>query len=670
MGFLLLFSGQAAAHSILVSSDPGSGEQLTTTPGLIVLRFSEPLNRRLSRAVLRDPRGEAFQGTVVSDTAIDIRVPVDLPGTYSVRWKTVSILDGHTLDGGYTFAVGGASATNLSHKGSSSSARLAYWITATRFIEDAMLFLGAGMLLLILLANADPVLEWVRPRPVRVIAVALAAGVASVAAEAVRAAPTLSPSALLFYLTSGLPGIARVARLLLESLALAAAARRPRVATIAVGGALVALAASGHAAAATPVWWGVGIDAIHLVGAALWAGGILALTLQRPPEGWRSSPARILLDRFTPVALTAFSFTAIFGVLEATKQLDGMHSLFHSDYGRVLQVKLVAIAVMVALSALAWRRIIAPRLEGTVVAIAIGAAVLLSGMPGVPARQAAAEAAARATPRDPALPRPGDLTLGGHIGSTLIGLTVRPAQPGRNDVFLYLLPLAGEDSAAHLHPSLEAGTKRVRVDSCGPACRRTALDLHGGEPIRVSIGSRVATFRLPRLPAPGGAAIFRRAEKRMHALSDVRFREIFGPGNPPVHSTYSFEAPDRMSLRSNNGFQSIWVGSTRYLKNGPRASWFVQPHGPPLHVPYFIWDYVPTAHVDPRLVGNQVVDHRETKVLSFYGPNQGAPVWFKLWIDRRYYVRKAEMRAQGHFMDHHFSDFHSSISIRPPVPAR
>ncbi|HEX3326950.1 MAG TPA: copper resistance protein CopC, partial [Actinomycetota bacterium] len=344
LGALLLVifgGGPAKAHSILVSSDPGAGEQLTTTPGLVALRFSEPLNRRLSRAVVVDPRGQDFRGIVVSGDAIDIRVPVDLPGTYSVRWTSVSILDGHTLTGGYTFGVGVTAATNHSGEATSSASRFAGGITATRFIEDSALLLAVGLLLLAWLAHADPAMPWVRPFPVQVIAVALVAGVASVGLEAVRTSPTISFSGAMVYLTTGLPGIARLLRLCFEAFALGATKNR-RLAALGLTGALIALAAGGHAAGVTPVWWGVGIDAVHLLGAALWAGGILALTVQHPPGGWRSREARALLDRFSPVALCAFSATAIFGVLEAARQLDGLHSLVHSDYGRVLDVKLLA----------------------------------------------------------------------------------------------------------------------------------------------------------------------------------------------------------------------------------------------------------------------------------------------------------------------------------------
>jgi hypothetical protein len=71
--------------------------------------------------------------------------------------------------------------------------------------------------------------------------------------------------------------------------------------------------------------------------------------------------------------------------------------------------------------------------------------------------------------------------------------------------------------------------------------------------------------------------------------------------------------------------------------------------------------------VDPRIVGTEVVNGKWTTELSFYGPNQGAPVWFRLWIDRHDYVQKAEMRAEGHFMNHLFSHFNAPNSIRPPV---
>ena len=45
----------ALAHAGMVSSTPEPGSELGTAPGVVVLRFTEPLNVRLSRASVTTP---------------------------------------------------------------------------------------------------------------------------------------------------------------------------------------------------------------------------------------------------------------------------------------------------------------------------------------------------------------------------------------------------------------------------------------------------------------------------------------------------------------------------------------------------------------------------------------------------------------------------------------
>jgi len=59
---LALSGGPAEAHAALVFSDPDAGQRLATAPALVVLRFTEPLNGRLSRATVTDPNGQQFGG--------------------------------------------------------------------------------------------------------------------------------------------------------------------------------------------------------------------------------------------------------------------------------------------------------------------------------------------------------------------------------------------------------------------------------------------------------------------------------------------------------------------------------------------------------------------------------------------------------------------------------
>ena len=80
----------------------------------------------------------------------------------------------------------------------------------------------------------------------------------------------------------------------------------------------------------------------------------------------------------------------------------------------------------------------------------------------------------------------------------------------------------------------------------------------------------------------------------------------------------------------------------------------------------FVWDYVPDRVVDPRIVGDGHIDGVDTTVLSFYGPLGSAAYWFRLWVDPTGLVRRAEMRAQGHFMNQRYFDFDAPITIEPP----
>jgi len=111
-----------------------------------------------------------------------------------------------------------------------------------------------------------------------------------------------------------------------------------------------------HAAAVQPVATGAEFaDAVHVLSAAMWAGGILALASLRPPEGWRGEEARVLLERFGRVAVIAFGVTALTGLLSATEHLNELSDLWSTTYGAVLVLKVGGVALMLGLSAL-WRR--------------------------------------------------------------------------------------------------------------------------------------------------------------------------------------------------------------------------------------------------------------------------------------------------------------------------
>ncbi|MBI4259504.1 MAG: copper resistance protein CopC/CopD, partial [Actinobacteria bacterium] len=488
-GLLLAIPGRAAAHAAFVEAEPEPGSTLASAPGAVVLRFTEPLNASLSRMSVETPADERIEGKVSGPSELRAALTGSVTGVYRVEWVTVSTVDGHTLRGSFRFGVGvdpgpGAEGATGFGPGTGDLA-----VALLRAVEYSGLLIALGLLLLERLARRRPTLPWAARSPRAALLLALAGGVGVVLGEALLAAPRPSIAALASYLTTGLPGAARVLRLVAEVLAVLLASRR-RLVGWPVLAAVVALASAGHAAAVRPLWWGIWVDALHLVAAGLWAGGIVALAVVRPPAGWREGQGRALLDRFTPVAFIAFLLTVGAGTLRGTQELTAFADLYTTSYGAVLSFKVLGVAAMAPLSLLAWRRVVGSmRLEAVAALVVIGAAALLAAYPLPPARTAGTEAEDGREAGISALPADGELSLGGAAGDVLVGLTLRPGRPGLNTVLLYVLPLEGEEAAAGIPAWLVLDGARRPMDECGPTCRRLSVDLSGGQALDVEVGS-------------------------------------------------------------------------------------------------------------------------------------------------------------------------------------
>lgn len=667
---LALAVGPADAHAAFVASQPEPGTQLTAAPGLVQIEFSEPLIADLSSVRITDPDGTVWERTGVSERMMQARLGTNTPGVYTVEWRTVSPLDGHTLRGTYRFGVG-VTPSDVDSTATVEPGTADVVLAIGRAAEYAGLLTAVGMLLVVALARRRPSLRWVRPGVAAALAVALLAGAAVTLGEALLAASSPSLSAVGRYLGAE-PGVPRLARLGAETVALVAvrtgARRTAAGATVA---AVVALAAAGHAAATRPSWWGVTVDAVHLVAAGAWAGAILGFTTFRPPDGWRGDAARELLARFSPVAIAAFVATVATGTLRGSQELSGFGDLVATSYGQVLLLKVVAVALMVPFSLRAWRRRDArPRAEGAVAVVVIGAAALLAAYP-VPPQRAEEDALLAAGAREnPAIPEAGDLTLAGEAGDVLVGLSLRPGRPGRNDVLVYLLPPSGEADARDLDAELVVGGDVQPLERCGRACRRGVAVLDGGEDVSVrleGVAGDPARFALPDLPAPDGSDLLERAVRRMDRLRSVRYREVFGPVDPPIVSEAAIAAPDRIRFHIETFDRTtVRIGDASYRREGG-AAWEVERGGATVQVPVFVWDYTP--RVAAHVVGEDRLDGVPVRTLSFFIDHGSGPIWYRLWVDGDALVRRAEMRAQGHFMDHEYFDFDAPVDIEPPVPA-
>ncbi|HYT80361.1 MAG TPA: copper resistance protein CopC [Actinomycetota bacterium] len=661
----------ALAHAGFVSSTPEPGSTLGTAPGQVILTFSEPLNTRLSRAAVHEPDGRTAAGRVIADDRVIIDLTTNQPGVYEVSWTTVSVVDGHTLSGSFRFGVGVSPGVGAEGGTTDEPTGRDLLVSAGRLVEDVSLLLLFGLLLLGRLARRRPSLEWVRTPVLPVFAAALVGGLVVVLGEALVAAPSPSARAVFTYLSTGMPGWARLGRVLLEGAGVLVAWRWPRRAAPFAVGAVVALAAAGHAAAIQPRAWGIAVEAIHLVSAGLWAGGVMALALQRPPEGWRGGAGRTLLDRFTPPALASFAVTAGTGVIRGIQEVGGLAALFGSSYGFVLVAKVLVVLAMVQLSVLAWRRVaFLPKAETAAAVLAIGAAALLSAFPLPPGRLA--EASEEPGPAEVSpVPAGEGLTLGSHAGPVLVGLTLQPGRPGPNELTIYVF---GPEATAALPVRATVDGASLALSQCADTCRRGEVDLRGGDVVAVDVGISAGgrtTFRLPALPSAPGEELLQKTIGAMGTLTSYRLQEDLTSGlGTTVHATYAFTAPNSFESdveQQGSTFRTVWIADARYTREG-NGNWKIEHGAPAVPVPTYIWDSF-RPYQDVRILGRANLGGVRTTEIAFAGGTSDLPVWFRLWVDTRGLVHRAEMRAPGHFMDHRYYDFDAPITIEPPKGA-
>lgn len=112
---IALVTGPAAAHDVLVSSDPARDATVSGDLDRVTLTLSEPPLAGLQTGIVisvTDAGGtEHAEGDVqVSGSTIARDVDVTDAGPYRVQWRSVSV-DGHPISGEYAFTSTGSTAS-------------------------------------------------------------------------------------------------------------------------------------------------------------------------------------------------------------------------------------------------------------------------------------------------------------------------------------------------------------------------------------------------------------------------------------------------------------------------------------------------------------------------------------------------------------------------------
>ena len=240
---------------------------------------------------------------------------------------------------------------------------------------------------------------------------------------------------------------------------------------------------------------------------------------------------------------------------------------------------------------------------------------------------------------------PSTLSLAKHEGDLLVGLAARRGE-------IEVAAVRAETPVDDVKIAVDGSA--AKAESCGRGCSRVDAPVLEGRPSRVMVeadGADVLFLLPPSLP-PSGQRIFDEALRKMNALRTYRFTEFLSSGRSTVTTKLAVQAPDRLSLRTSNGYRSVIIGRKRWDYDGR-------------------WQRGPFPGL---VVGNVLMWHdaKNPRVLQA-GPTtklaafalKPVPAWFRLSV-RSGRVVEAQMLAPSHFMTHRYRDFDAPVRIEPP----
>jgi putative copper export protein/methionine-rich copper-binding protein CopC len=412
---VLLVPSVLLAHQSLRASSPAAGATVDAVPAELRLTFAEPVRLDFTELSVRGPAG-ALALAELRRAGDDPRVLVARvtggwhPGEFTVHWVTVGA-DGHRTNGTFAFTVApdaaglpepepepaepeavldpdpdddpaaGAHDPRLfPHSPTFEPGSTAYVAIRALLFLALIALVGAVALRLVVLPIAG--LRWGQDaRLLRdgidagAARLGLAAAVLLLVAALARlwaqsaslfgTADALDPDRLRLALGLQPWGASWVLQLgaalvAMAAFALVLAGRRGAWA-LAAAAAVVAVATpalSGHAVGAGGLaWLAVPADAIHVIAAGGWIGGLFALlvvglpTALRLEAGRRGPAAAALVHSFSPTAVAFTGTLVATGLLSAWIQLGDVTALWTTDYGRTLLVKVGIFSAVAAAGA-------------------------------------------------------------------------------------------------------------------------------------------------------------------------------------------------------------------------------------------------------------------------------------------------------------------------------
>ncbi|MBR1120672.1 copper resistance protein CopC [Bradyrhizobium lablabi] len=349
---VLCFATGALAHATLVATEPADGSVLAQAPKMIHLRFNEGVTPGAISLIDAEGKSRDDITSQVSGPSVFIALPDNLPrGTQIVSYRVVS-QDGHPVAGSLMFSVG-AVTREAAGQASGGPSRVDIWLARIGVYLGLFVGVGGAFFAAWIGRGADGATT-IR----RVLGVGLVSAVVSLGLQGLDlqnlppgALATLAPWKAAFSTSFGPSMLIAIAAVVLAWFARRSPSRTTaRVLTsVAMAGVGLSLAASGHAATASPQWLSRPLVFVHGVGVAYWIGALVPLAAMARQ---RSSGLLRALRSFSAGAVAAVGLVALTGLTLAAIQLQSFRALVDTGYGAILLVKLGLVIVLLGFAAL------------------------------------------------------------------------------------------------------------------------------------------------------------------------------------------------------------------------------------------------------------------------------------------------------------------------------
>lgn len=478
----ILASAPVRAHATLVASTPLADAVVLTPPERVSLEFNEAVSPLVVTLIRPDGSRSAPVRIVAQAHLLDVVLPQDLSdGTHVLSWRVVSA-DGHPMAGTLMFSIGAPSPTPPDADTATDPALRAAILAAKVALYLGLFFGVGGAFALMWLGNGEPTTA--RATILPLLVTGLAGAVLSVGLLGLDAygAPLDRLFEATFWRAGAMTTFVFTAIIAVAAfvLALAALAIRPHFARplslAAFVGIGLALALSGHAAAAEPRWLTRSMVFLHATGVAFWVGALIpfGLALRQGSPG-----AALMLERFSGRIPWVLAVLVIAGGILAFIQAEHPSALMETAYGRLLSLKLLLILGLLALAAFNRWRLTAgaacglpgprqqmARIIGFEAAIVVLVLALVAGWRFTPPPRALSIAAAQpASIHIHTLPAMADLTVSpGRAGETKVTIAIMTGEYGplpADAVDLTFATPSGEAKVRTAATKHEDGTWRI-----------------------------------------------------------------------------------------------------------------------------------------------------------------------------------------------------------------